>query len=76
MIRCLMIRQSPVSVLLCTQCSQDNASSLERIPFYAIAGNHDHGGNVTAQIAYSQNPHNVPLPGGMGGRWKYPTCES
>lgn len=33
-------------------------------PFYAIAGNHDHGGNVTAQVEFT---HDSP-----SGRWKYP----
>ena len=40
-----------------------SADSLTRIPWYAIGGNHDHYGNITAQIDYS-NPN---------GRWKFPS---
>lgn len=42
------------------------APSLKNIPFWAIAGNHDHYGNVTAQIEYSNHPQNV------GKRWRFP----
>ena len=38
------------------------ADSLKDIPFYAIAGNHDHFGSVQAQIDYT----------GKSTRWKYP----
>ena len=42
------------------------APSLRDIPFYAVAGNHDHFGNVTAQIEYTNHPQNA------GGRWQFP----
>ena len=43
-----------------------NQAELEKIPWYVIAGNHDHYGNVSAEIEYSTNPQNA------NGRWKFP----
>eukprot|EP00486_Rosalina_sp_Unknown_P001182 CAMPEP_0201565028 /NCGR_PEP_ID=MMETSP0190_2-20130828/3849_1 /ASSEMBLY_ACC=CAM_ASM_000263 /TAXON_ID=37353 /ORGANISM="Rosalina sp." /LENGTH=140 /DNA_ID=CAMNT_0047981995 /DNA_START=45 /DNA_END=463 /DNA_ORIENTATION=+ len=38
------------------------ASSLAKIPFYMVAGNHDHNGNVTGEIMYSNH----------SSRWTFP----
>lgn len=54
------------------------AQSLRTIPWWAIAGNHDHAGNVTAQISYTTNAQNRRLPTGTGRpglpakRWNFP----
>jgi len=42
-----------------------SAASLTKIPWYVIGGNHDHYGNITAQIAYSQEHPD--------GRWVFPS---
>ena len=43
-----------------------NAKSLTEIPWYVIGGNHDHYGNITAQIEYSTKVK-------PQGRWKFPS---
>lgn len=39
------------------------APSLATMPFYAILGNHDYRGNVTAQVAYTD----------LSSRWRFPS---
>ena len=47
------------------------APSLKSIPFWAIAGNHDWGGNVSQQIEYTNSPQNAPHLKDGRGRWRY-----
>ena len=44
-----------------------NAKSLITIPWYVIGGNHDHYGNIDAQIQFSSSPRNT------NQRWKFPS---
>jgi len=39
-----------------------DAPVLQRIPFYVVLGNHDHKGNVQAQVDYSQRSERWRLP--------------
>ena len=39
-----------------------NGSNIESVPFYVVAGNHDHYGNATAEVDYSH----------VSSRWIFP----